>query len=87
MVLSIIAAFFLFPGAIANTIDYKGLLLTIDKGALDGVQVGQKGIVKAIYKDPGGEYDVNIGLFAVRKTDKRTAEIFVEGLGSGFKVR
>lgn len=53
MVLSMIAAFFLFPGTIANIIDYKGLLLTIDKGALDGVQVGQKGIVKAIYKDSG----------------------------------
>jgi formylglycine-generating enzyme required for sulfatase activity len=86
MALSIIAVFFLFSGTIANIIEHKGLMLTIDKGALDGVQAGQKGIVKAIYKDPGGEYDVNIGLFVVRKTYERTAEIFVEGLGSGFKV-
>ena len=86
MAFSIIAAFFLFSGTIANIIEHNGLVLTIDKGALDGVQVGQKGIVKAIYKDPGGGYDVNIGLFSVRKMDERTAEIFVEGLGSGFKV-
>ena len=86
MALCVTAVFFLFPGTIANIIDHKGLTLTIDKGALDGVQVGQKGIVKAVYKDPSGEYDVNIGLFIVRKTDDRAADVFVEGLGSGFKI-
>ncbi len=53
MALSTIAVFFLFPGTIANIVEQKGLMLTIDKGTLDGVQAGQKGIVKAIYKDPG----------------------------------
>ena len=86
MAFFLMAAFFLLSGTIANIIEQNGSVLTIDKGGLDGVQVGQKGIVKAIYKDPGGEYEVNIGLFSVRKTDERTAEIFVEGVGTGFKV-
>jgi formylglycine-generating enzyme required for sulfatase activity len=72
-----------FAGTIANVISSRDRLLTIDKGQLDGVQVGMKGTVKAVYKDPSGEYDMNIGLFTVRRTEAHRAEIYIESIGAG----
>jgi tetratricopeptide (TPR) repeat protein len=61
----------------------KGTVLTIDRGALDGVAVGMKGIVKAVYKDPvEGEYTINIGSFTVARVSERTAEVEIE-VGKG----
>ena len=42
---------------------------------MDGVAIGLKGIVKAVYKEPSGEYTINIGIFTVRKVFERTAEV------------
>jgi formylglycine-generating enzyme required for sulfatase activity len=61
----------------------KGTVLTIDRGALDGVALGMKGIVKAVYKDPvEGEYTINIGSFTVARISERTAEVEIE-VGKG----
>ncbi len=70
---------------IANVTAHKGLALTIDRGAADGVQTGMKGIVKAVYKEPGGDYTINIGVFTVGKTSARTAELTVE-VGKGLNA-
>ncbi|MDD8013770.1 MAG: hypothetical protein PHX05_09855, partial [Acidobacteriota bacterium] len=63
---------------IANVTGHKGLDLIIDRGASDGVEIGMKGIVKAVFKDPSGEYTINIGIFTVRKVFDRTAEGAIE---------
>ncbi len=78
----IFSAFLLQAETIANVTGQKGLSLTIDKGALDGVELGMKGIVKAVYKDPSGEYSINIGIFTVRKVAERSAEVSIE-IGKG----
>ncbi len=67
---------------IANVTGQKGLVLTIDRGAVDGVEPGMKGVVKAVFKDPGGEYTINIGNFTVRNVAERTAAVTVE-IGRG----
>jgi len=67
---------------IANVTSHKGLNLTIDRGANDGVEIGMKGIVKAVFKDPSGEYTINIGIFTVRSVFERTAEAVIE-IGKG----
>ena len=69
-------------GTIANVINHKDLLLTIDRGSMDGVESGMKGIVKAVYKEPSGEYTINIGIFTVKKMFARSAEVFIE-IGKG----
>jgi formylglycine-generating enzyme required for sulfatase activity len=73
---------FLQAGTIANVIDHKDLLLTIDRGSTDGVESGMKGIVKAVYKEPSGEYTINIGIFTVKKMFARSAEVIIE-IGKG----
>jgi formylglycine-generating enzyme required for sulfatase activity len=73
---------FLQAGTIANVVGHKDLLLTIDRGTTDGVETGMKGIVKAVYKEPSGEYTINIGIFTVKKTSARTAEVLIE-IGKG----
>jgi len=73
---------FLQAGTIANVVGHKDLLLTIDRGTMDGVETGMKGIVKAVYKEPSGEYTINIGIFTVKKTLARTAEVLIE-IGKG----
>ncbi len=78
----IFSALLLQAETIANVTGHKGLTLTIDRGASDGVEPGMKGIVKAVYKEPGGEYTINIGIFTVRKTADRTAEVTIE-IGKG----
>lgn len=55
-----------------------GLVLTIDRGAAHGVALGMKGMVKAVYKEPGGEYTLNIGNFTVSQVLERSAEVTVE---------
>lgn len=82
MVIVIFSVFLLQAETIANVTGQKGLVLTIDKGALDGVEAGMKGIVKAVFKDPGGEYSINIGVFTVRKVAERSAEVAIE-IGKG----
>jgi len=67
---------------IANVTSNKNLILTIDRGAMDGVITGLKGIVKAVYKEPGGEYTINIGIFTVQRVFDRTAEVAIE-IGKG----
>ena len=67
----------------ANVTARKGTMLTIDRGALDGVAVGMKGTVRAVYKDPvEGEYTINIGSFTVARVSERTAEVELE-VGKG----
>jgi formylglycine-generating enzyme required for sulfatase activity len=78
----IFAVSFLQAGTIANVTGHKDLLLTIDRGTTDGVESGMKGIVKAVYKEPSGEYTINIGIFTVKKTLARTAEVLIE-IGKG----
>ena len=73
-------------GTIANVIGQKDLLLTIDRGSSDGVESGMKGIVKAVYKEPSGEYTINIGIFTVKKTSSRTAEVVIE-IGKGLNPK
>jgi formylglycine-generating enzyme required for sulfatase activity len=69
-------------GTIANVISHKDLLLTIDRGTMDGVESGMKGIVKAVYKEPSGEYTITIGIFTVKKMSTRSAEVLIE-IGKG----
>ncbi|MBN2399992.1 MAG: hypothetical protein JXI33_06585, partial [Candidatus Aminicenantes bacterium] len=69
-------------GTIANVIGHKNLLLTIDRGSSDGVELGMKGIVKAVYKEPSGEYTINIGIFTVKKLFPRRSEVVIE-IGKG----
>lgn len=83
----IISLIFLMPGlvkaeSIANVSGRNGLVLAIDLGAVDGVEVGMKGIIKALYKEPSGEYTINIGNFTVSKVSSRTSEVTVE-IGKG----
>lgn len=73
----------LHAGTIANVVTQRERTLTIDRGELDGVRVGMKGTVKAVYKDPSGEYDMNIGLFVVRRVEARSAEVYIESIGQG----
>jgi formylglycine-generating enzyme required for sulfatase activity len=73
---------FLQAGTIANVIGHKDLLLTIDRGSSDGVEPGMKGIVKAVYKEPSGEYTINIGIFTIIKISARSAEVLIE-IGKG----
>ncbi|MCU0236359.1 MAG: SUMF1/EgtB/PvdO family nonheme iron enzyme [Acidobacteria bacterium] len=80
--LALLSAIFLGAETIANVTGQKGLVLTIDRGAADGVETGMKGIVKAVYKEPGGEYTINIGIFTVRRVAERTAEATIE-IGRG----
>lgn len=77
-----LSVFLLQSETIANVTSYKNLTLTIDRGAMDGVASGLKGIVKAVYKEPSGEYTINIGIFMVRKVFERTAEVVIE-IGKG----
>ena len=81
-----LALFFLLSllqaGTIANVISHKDMMLTIDKGSMDGVESGMKGIIKAVYKEPSGEYTINIGIFTVKKMSARSAEVFIE-IGKG----
>ncbi len=81
----IFSAFLVQAETIANVTSHKGQTLTIDRGAADGVKTGMKGIVKAVYKEPGGDYTINIGVFAVGRTFARTAEVTVE-VGKGLNA-
>jgi len=81
----IFSAFLVQAETIANVTGHKGLTLTIDRGAADGVQIGMKGIVKAVYKEEGGDYTINIGVFTVGKRFARTAEVIVE-VGKGLNA-
>jgi len=76
------SGFLLQSETIANVTSNKNLTLIIDRGAIDGVVSGLKGIVKAVYKEPSGEYTINIGIFTVRKVFERTAEVAIE-IGKG----
>jgi len=76
----------LLAEATANIVVHNDRWLTIDKGARDGVQVGMKGTVKALYKDPLEDYEINIGTFEVRKVAPQTAQVYVDNLGIGFKL-
>jgi sulfatase modifying factor 1 len=68
---------------IANVTGQKDLILTIDRGAADGVEPGMNGIVKAVYKEPGlGEYSINIGIFTVTMVNERSAEVSIK-IGKG----
>ncbi len=67
---------------IANVTGRNGLVLIIDRGAMDGVELGMKGIVKALYKELGGEYTINIGNFIVSRVLERAAEATME-IGKG----
>jgi formylglycine-generating enzyme required for sulfatase activity len=78
----VFSSFLLPADSIANVTAHKGLVLTIDRGSIDGVEAGMKGIVKAVFKDPSGEYTINIGIFTVRKIAERTAEVSIE-IGKG----
>lgn len=78
----IFSAFLLSCETIANVTSNKDLNLTIDRGAIDGVLTGLKGIVKAVYKEPSGEYTINIGIFTVRKVFDRKSEVVIE-IGKG----
>ncbi len=80
--LVILSSFLARAETIANVTGHKGLDLTIDRGASDGVEIGMKGIVKAVFKDPSGEYTINIGVFTVRKVFERSAEAAIE-IGKG----
>jgi formylglycine-generating enzyme required for sulfatase activity len=80
--LALLSSIFLGAETIANVTGQKGLVLTIDRGAGDGVEPGMKGIVKAVFKDPSGEYTINIGIFTVRQAAERTAEVTIE-IGKG----
>ena len=80
--LVILSSLLMGAETIANVSGRNGLILTIDRGAADGVEPGMKGIVKAVFKDPGGEYTINIGIFTVRKTAERSAEVAIE-IGKG----
>ena len=80
--LVIFSALFMGAETIANVTGQKGLGLTIDRGTADGVEPGMKGIVKAVFKDPSGEYTINIGIFTVRKASARTSEVTIE-IGKG----
>jgi formylglycine-generating enzyme required for sulfatase activity len=82
VLICLFSAILLQPETIANVTSYKNLTLTIDRGAMDGVAIGLKGIVKAVYKEPSGEYTINIGIFTVRKVFERTAEVVIE-IGKG----
>lgn len=65
---------------------HDGLVLAIDRGQDHGVALGMKGMVKAVYKEPGGEYTLNIGNFTVSKVFARSAEVTMEpgkGLNPG----
>lgn len=81
----IFSAFLVQAETIANVTGHKGLTLTIDRGAADGVETGMKGIVKAVYKEPGGDYTINIGVFTVGRTSARSAEVTVE-VGKGLNA-
>jgi len=76
----------LVSSTIANIVEIKGQSILIDKGRIDGVSPNMKGIIRATFKDPSGEYDVNIGLFTVGRVDERTSLLNVENLASGFKL-
>jgi formylglycine-generating enzyme required for sulfatase activity len=78
----IFSVFLISAETIANVTSHKNLILTVDRGTMDGVESGMKGIVKAVYKDPSGEYPMNIGTFTVRKVSERSAEVAIE-IGKG----
>ncbi len=78
----ILSASLLPAETIANVTGRNGLVLVIDRGALDGVELGMQGIVKALYREPGGEYTINIGNFTVSKVMERSAEVTME-IGKG----
>ncbi len=80
--LAVLTSLILPAETIANVTGRNGLILTIDRGAMDGVELEMKGIVKALYREPGGEYTVNIGNFTVSKVFARTAEAAME-IGKG----
>lgn len=80
--LAILSSLVLPAETIANVTGRNGLVLIIDRGAMDGVELGMKGIVKALYKEPGGEYTINIGNFTVSRVLERTAEAAME-IGKG----
>lgn len=83
LAVAILAALSLPAESTANVTGRKGTVLTIDRGALDGVATGMKGIVRAVYKDPvEGEYTINIGSFTVTRVGERTAEAQIE-VGKG----
>lgn len=81
----IFSEFLVQAETIANVTAHKGLTLTIDRGASDGVQIGMKGLVKAVYKEEGGDYTINIGVFTVGRRFTRTAEVTVE-VGKGLNA-
>ncbi len=86
---SMLFSAFINGGTIANIIEInksREPFLIIDKGSADGVVSGQKGIIKAVYKDPSGEYEMNIGIFVVKKVTERNAELAIESLGQGFSI-
>jgi formylglycine-generating enzyme required for sulfatase activity len=85
VLVTIFSAFLAQAETIANVTSRKGQILTIDRGAIDGVKAGMKGMVRAVYKEPGeGEYTINIGNFNVLKVFERSAEIRIE-FGVGMK--
>lgn len=80
--LAVLSSLALPAETIANVTGRNGLVLIIDRGASDGVELGMKGIVKALFKEPGGEYTINIGNFTVSRVLERTAEATME-IGKG----
>jgi len=77
----------LFPVTRCRVISSSStFLLLIDKGSGAGIKVGMKGIVKSVFSDASGEYEVNIGLAMVKRVTTTTADVAVTNLGVGFKI-
>jgi formylglycine-generating enzyme required for sulfatase activity len=81
--LVIVLSFVAQAGTRANITKHTNLTLTIDHGTRDGVAAGQHGIVTALFKEPGGEYTINIGNFTVRAVFEHSAEVTIT-IGKGF---
>jgi formylglycine-generating enzyme required for sulfatase activity len=75
-----------FAGSIANIVERSERGLVIDKGSLDGVVVGQKGEIRAVFKDIHEETPVRMGTFVVRQVTLRTAQLQVGSIDSGFQL-
>jgi formylglycine-generating enzyme required for sulfatase activity len=76
-----------FPGTRAEVISKSGRLLTLNKGAADGVKIGMTGIVKTIIEENGKRYDINVGLFTIRSVTEKTSEAYVTQIAPGMNVQ
>ncbi len=74
----------LAASTIANVREKRADLLVIDKGRLDGVRPGMKGMVRGSVQ---GIDHINLGRFAVRKVEEQSSEVQVEEMGAGFSIQ